>query len=254
MMMAGMVLVLLIGGAPGAVAPTSGTGAGISSASVGPFAFNAAVDPTTGHAFVVGAEMDTRNGGFTGQGRISVLATRTGALLQTITAGRGSGVMMVDARAGHAFVANQGDMQWYQNADGANSYRAISPTVSILDTRTGATVRTVTLGGQVPYAMVVDTLTSRLFVASGPMPPNTPGVGGNVRVLDTRTGALVRIVPLHTIPPFTAGALAVDATAGRVFVALTNFTSQNAVGRLWVLDAGTGVVVRTVAGAAAARL
>ena len=138
-------------------------------------------------------------------------------------------------------------MHWYQVANGTNAYRAISPTLSILDTHTGATVRTLTLGGQVPYAMVVDTVTSRLFVATGPMPPNTPGEGGNVRVLDTRTGALVRTVPLHTIPPFTPGALAMDETAGRVFVALTDFTSQSALGTLWVLDATTGAVVRAVA-------
>jgi DNA-binding beta-propeller fold protein YncE len=156
--------------------------------------------------------------------------------------------VVVDARAGHAFVANAGDIQWSQNGDGTNSsysYRAISPTVSVLDTRTGATVRTLTLGGQVPYAMVVDSVTSRLFVATGPMPPTAPGDGGTMRVLDTRTGAVVRSIPLQRIPPLAASAMAVDETAGRVFVALGDVTNSTGASTLWVFDAGTGAVLRT---------
>ena len=89
-MAAGLTVVMLvIGGAPGAVAHTPGAAAPPNS--IGPFAFDVAVDQTTSHAFVVSADMDNRNSGLTGQGRVSLLDTRTGALLRTVAAGRGSG-------------------------------------------------------------------------------------------------------------------------------------------------------------------
>src|SRR5207248_3076665 len=168
----------------GAGPPRAGAGSRLAApAPVGPFAFAVAVDKRAGRALVVSASADSWNGAPTGQGRVSVLDARTGALLRTVNVGPGSVTLAVDERAGHAFVANTGRIQWYHNADGTDSYRAVNPSLSLLDTRTGRVLRTITLGGQVPYALAVDARTSRVFVATGPPPPNTPGQSGNVRVL-----------------------------------------------------------------------
>jgi DNA-binding beta-propeller fold protein YncE len=229
--------------------PVGGAGrpaAAGAAAAIGPFAFAVAVDARAGHAFVISASMDNRNGGLTGPGRVSVLDARTGTLLRTVTVGLGSGALAVDERTGHAFVANQGRMQWYKNADGTNSYRAINPSVSLLDTRTGHLLRTLTLGGQVPYALAADARTSRVFVATGPMPPNMPGASGAVRVLDARTGALLRTVALHAIPPLASSQMAVDETTGHVFVALPDYGSPAAPSAVRMLDARTGAMLRSV--------
>ena len=231
--------------------PRAGAGSRLAApATVGPFAFAVAVDKRAGRAFVVSASIDTTNAsvnGLTGQGRVSVLDARTGALLRTVNVGPGSVTLAVDERAGHAFVANMGRIQWYHNADGTTADRAVNQSLSLLDTRTGHVLRTISLGGQVPFALAVDTRTSRVFVATGPLPPNTPGQSSNVRVLDTRTGALLRTVALHSIPPLASSQMAVDETTGRVFLVLSDiFRNPRARSTVRILDAGTGAVVRSV--------
>jgi len=157
-------------------------------ATVGPVAYAVAVDARAGRVLVVSADLDNRNGGPTGQGRVSILDARTGVRLGSVKVGQGASAITVDARTGHAFIGNAGRMQWYQSGDGSQAYRVVDPSISMLDTCTGTVLRTISLGRRAPYAMHVDALASRLFAAVGPIPANTPGANGALLILG-RTAA-----------------------------------------------------------------
>jgi DNA-binding beta-propeller fold protein YncE len=126
----------------------------------------------------------------------------------------------VDARTGHAFVASPFD-----------------GTIDMLDTHTGALLRTEMLGGM-PRAVAVDERLGRVFVAAGG--------ADNVSVLDSRMGRLVRTVRVGRGPV----ALAVDVRANRVVVVCRGISGDtpswfrhrpvvSAVGEVSVLDART---------------
>jgi YVTN family beta-propeller protein len=116
----------------------------------------------------------------------------------------------VAEQTNRVFVVNQGD----------NS-------LSVLDARAGAVLRTVPVGAA-PAAVAVDELTRRVFVAEA---------GANsVRVLDARTGAAVRTVPVGAAPT----AVAVDVPTARVFVANAGDNSVS------LLDAQSGTLLRTI--------
>ncbi len=114
----------------------------------------------------------------------------------------------VDDRTGRAFVAS--------NLNGTGA-------VTMLDTRTGAAIRTV-LSGRNAGAAAVFEPAGRVFIT------DDQGVG----VLDARTGDVLRT--LHVGFPYV---LAVDRRARRVFAA-------GDAGKLSILDAGSGTVLHTV--------
>ncbi len=144
-----------------------------------------------------------------GDGSVSVLDSRTGAVLQALTVGTDPVAAAADERTGRLFVANAGDA-----------------TVSVVDARSGAVVRTVVVGTS-PQWLAVDERTGRVFV------PNRSD--GTVSVLNARSGAVMRTVAVGLFP-FAA---AVDERTDRVFVRCNS-------GRVVVLDARNGDVVRTV--------
>lgn len=137
--------------------------------------------------------------------------------------------MAVDARTNRAFVTNRTD-----------------DTVSMLDARSGAVLRTLPVG-QGPLSLAVDTRTRRVFVVNE--------TAGSVSVLDARTGRRYRTVPVGAIRPQPEAAanpvdLAVDERWGHVFVLNEGAIDQRGratPGTVSVLDATSGRVVRTIA-------
>ncbi len=157
----------------------------------------------------------------------------------------------IDAHAGHLLVA---------------SVREVGKTTltveDIFDIATGHLVHHQVFSPRatVPTSIAVDTATGRAFVLVQVRPaPFAWALGsGYVFVLDTRTGALIRTVPLS----YTPVQVTVDRATGRVFVTDSGPTRfvQKAVGSGWmgmflpagmgflhVLDARTGASLSTVA-------
>src|ERR671933_799111 len=135
-----------------------------------------AVDVTRARAFVANFN----------RGYVSVIDTRTGALVRTIRVGAGPDALAVDEGSGYVFVANFG-----------------AGTVSMLDTRSGRVLRTIAVG-HYPSALAVDPRTGEAFVANA---------GSNsVSIIDTHTRRLVGTVPVGQYPN------AIAAAGGRVLV------------------------------------
>ena len=180
--------------------------------------------------------LDGRTGrvvvGSTADWTLTVLDARTGVRLRTRTLGVGDlpGQLAVDARSGHTFVASSdGRVSTFATPAGrllrsgapdlsrpitglavdGRARRVLGlvearPDIVVLNARTGAWVRTVTVGGS-PDGIAVDPRAGRAFVTD---------VGGVVHVLGTGRGRLLRMLDL----PLTVRAIAVDGRAGRVFV------------------------------------
>ncbi len=155
-----------------------------------------AVDTHTRRVFVLNGGSGTSNG------TVSILDSATGRVLGSTPVGRLALPVtpVVDMRTGRVFVANDGG--------GTGS-------VSVLDARSGALLRTVTVGPH-PFAMAVDGRSGRVFVTSlGAMDAAGYLTGpGSVSVLDARGGALLRTLPVGVEP----AVIAVDEHAGRAFV------------------------------------
>lgn len=182
-----------------------------------------AVDTTTHHVFVAVR-------GDVGQPSVvQMLDSASGARLATVRVGDRASAVAIDARQGYVFVANEGD-----------------GTVSMLDARRGALLRTMHVGGE-PVALAVDAHAARVAVVSvAPLWGTTHMSGGGmVSLLDTRSGRLLRRVPVGD----GSSTLAIDARTGRLFV--VNWSG----GTVSVLDVRSGAAVRTVVvGAAPAAL
>src|SRR5205823_1761384 len=138
-----------------------------------------AVAERTGHIFVGNSNADT----------MSMLDTRTGALLRTTRMEQSPWAVAVDDRTGRVFVLGGGIDDAYVRPLG------MSGTVSMLDARTGAVLRTVAVGVG-PSAIAVDERRGRVFVA------NTSS--NSVSVLDARGGALLRTVVVGAGPSAAA--------------------------------------------------
>jgi YVTN family beta-propeller protein len=159
-----------------------------------------AVDRHTRHVFVVNQASNT----------LSVLDSKTGALLRVVPVGHGPTAVLLSRSTGQGWVLNTA----------GNS-------ISVLST-TGAVRRTVPVGTH-PAAAIDDVRTHRVFVANA--------ASGTVSVLDARTEVVLRTVPVGRSP----SAVAVNETSNRVFVA------NSGSGTISVLNATTGAVLRSVA-------
>lgn len=214
-----------------------------------------AVDESTDRAFA--SSYDS----YDGRGAISMLNAATGAVLRTVSVGRGPCAMVVAARAARVFVANcQGT------------------TVSVLDAATGTQLRTVQVG-PMPNVLALEQAAQRVCVLSYGDASN--GYAGHLSLLDARSGRVLRTVPVGQFahPPLVdprrgqvivvnrRGVLLLDAVSGRVrrriglggiaqeavlatragrlFVAVATSTTPQARVRLIVLDAQSGRLVRT---------
>jgi len=162
--------------------------------------------------------------------------------LCTVRVGQNPALVAIDARDQRIFVANEGPLTF----DYALPTQPGS--VSVIDGRTGAVLRTVRVG-QGPVSLAFDAPTGRVFVLCTGRINTVSGFmsrGGSVSVLDAATGALLRTLPvgptLLTISgpgttPTGRQALAVDSASGRVYVA----TSAKV-----LVDGTTGAVRRTI--------
>jgi len=167
------------------------------------------VDERTHRAFV-----ESLPGGYgTGTlGAINVIDTLQGRLIRRVAVGPSLDGTALDDGANRVYVLN-----------------ALNGTVSILDARTGLSIRTVrlTVSGfpTGPGAIVVDERAHLAFVDHG-----------WTSVFDTRTGVVLATHTFSTVP----GPLVIDQRTDRVFAA----TYRD--GRVRVLDGRSGRVLRTV--------
>jgi len=180
--------------------------------------FVAREDPTSGDSSGVVSVLDARNGAVlrrTTLPRLPTVSTSAGTLLARTTMG-------IDERTGHAFIA----------IPGAN-------TVAVLDTHSGALLRTIGVG-MAPGDLAVDAPRGRVVVANSG--------AATVSILDAASGRVLRTVVVSGVPT----ALAVDEQTGRAFVTLRGATDRRGAlvmgtGHVAVLDVRTGRVLRTVA-------
>ncbi len=136
------------------------SGALLRTAQVGVLPYAIAADARSGRVFVANSGSDS----------VSVLDARSGRVLRTVAVGRDPAAITVDARAGRVVVANlNGSFPLVPQQD------LLGPgSVSVLDARDGAVVRTVAVGVD-PATVRVDERTGRVFVLNK---------GGDVPVLD----------------------------------------------------------------------
>ncbi len=269
---------------------TSGKALRVLAMETGPLA----VDESTGHAFVAGSDsvsmldaagnlssappvpaqypgaiaVDGRRGRVfvlnAGDGTVSTIDTRSGALIGTVATGLTPDVthhdaerMAVDEQAGTVFAissntplvavldAHSGRLMRATRVGQGPGLLAIDAqhgrvvvvnafdnSVSLLDARNGALVRTV-FGGLGPRGLAVDGRTGRAFVAAG---------DGMVRVLDTGAGALIGSINAGVTDAMDdlSRDIAVDERSGRVFAVSPR---RNTVS---VLDARSGAILRIV--------
>jgi len=182
---------------------------------------------------------------------VAVLDAASGRLRRMLHASDRPWTVGIDAHAGHLLVA---------------SLREVGKTtltvVAVFDVATGRLVHRQVFNPRAtaPTGIAVDTATGRAFVLVQVRPaPFAQALGsGYVFVLDTRTGALIRTIPLGYTPVQEA----VDGVTGRVFVTdsgPTRFVQKAAAGGrmgmflptgmgfLHMLDARTGASLSTVA-------
>jgi DNA-binding beta-propeller fold protein YncE len=100
--------------------------------------------------------------------------------------------------------------------------------MTVLDTDTGAILHRLAIGGNESPPPVVDERAGRVVVAASVKVRSGPGVAGIVRVLDARSGALVRAVTVGLFPQ----GVAVDEQTGRAFVTSKGFAGAGLVGVL----------------------
>jgi len=169
------------------------TNAVVGTVSIGAHTAAVAIDARTGRAVVGYADSEEENAGLAGPG-LSVVDTGRLAVVRSLGQSQvphGVAAIAVDERTARAFVVNH-------NTDA----------VAVLDTRTGALLRTVAVGAH-PIAVAVDTRAGHVFVVNLD--------GHSVSVLDAASGRLQRTFAVSATPV----AVAVDDATGQAFVAVS---------------------------------
>jgi serine/threonine protein kinase, bacterial len=176
---------------------------------------------------------------------VSLLNTRTGALLRTIPLG----LMPCDAGADLPCTAAAVDERTRRVfVVGDSGPGTFTGGVRMLDARSGAVLRRLTVRGR-PYAVAVDARRGHVFVVN----LGDPTINGTVLMLDARTGGVLHTLPVGGTPL----ALAVDERTGRAIVLGTNggarallnrsgLSREFATDTLSVLDTRTGAILRTI--------
>jgi YVTN family beta-propeller protein len=183
---------------------------------VGSTPIDVSVDSLTDRAFV------PNNGANT----VSVLDARTGALLRMITVAPHPATAVVDEQTGRVFVMHgRGSTLGAYSSFVATFHQVGQVGVTMLDARTGAVLRTLSVGGSVgddpvgwapPTNSAVDVRRGRVFVINRFDPGGTGD--GSVSVLDARSGSLLHTIGVGRHPI----SLAVDEATARLFVVNTN--------------------------------
>jgi len=157
---------------------------------------------------------------------LTLLDTRSGDIVRTIRLTNSARLSVaIASQAGRIVVLDSG-----------SRYNTWGTTVRLLDERSGALVRTTTVGLD-PLAVAVEERAGHVFVAStGPSDRygNARGAG-TVSMLDARSGALLHMAKVGLRPQEMAD----DERTGRLFVA--NYTGNS----VSVLDTRTGAVIAT---------
>jgi len=165
-----------------------------------------AVDPLTGRIVM-------QSGDITRSGTVSVLEAATGRLVRATAIGPyPAHQVLVDARASRAFVMTA-------NTSGT------AGTIVIVDTRSGKVIQS--LATSAFLAVAVDPAIGHVFVAP-------PAPKGGVRMLDARSGKLLRVVAV------TGDQIVIDGRTGHTFIV------DNQANRVSMVDTRTGGVLRRV--------
>lgn len=182
----------------------------------------AAVDQPAHTAFIASA----------GDGRITMLDMRTGALLRTVRVGRYPTAIVVARPQGRVFVAaSDGDTtDFILRSATIPGMPMRQGTISVLDARSGALLRTSPLRLQ-PFQLAVDERAGRVLVMNYS--------GKSVILLDARDGTVLAERRLGVRPI----RVQVDARAGRAIVAGGCCAIAPAKG-LAIVDTHTGRVLR----------
>jgi len=172
-----------------------------------------AVDAAAGRAIVVGGDHD-------GIGGFAILDTRSGRVLTTATLGGNPGDwprwVALDARTGRAFISRDGQGQ--------------APETQVLDIMSGRVLRTVAVGGPI----AVDERSGRVFI---PAPRR-------IAMLDARSGALLRTIPLHDGK--RPDALTVASATVRVFVVTSSLPQSSGYETVHTLGARDGRLIQAI--------
>jgi len=200
------------------------TGALLRSSALDPNPVALAVARSAGRVFVVSAGAGAR-------GVVRVFDARTGAALHALSVAADPAGATVNDAGGRVFVTS-----------GAGG---LAYAVSTIDARSGRVLRAIVVGPRPPGdstaaiapagLVAVDKRRGHVFVVAG-----LPGGTGGVAMLDARTGAHERSVPLGVNPH----GIAVDERRGRVFVEGGVQWQQASVA---TLDARSGALIRSVA-------
>lgn len=199
------------------------TGRFLHTSSVGATPIAVAVDERSNRVFVAmwGAQ------GVEGPGGVSVLDARTGQLIRTVAVGANPRAMAIDERANRVFILNGGDLPTHTEGS-----------VTMLDATSGQVLRTLARGSY-PERSVIDARQGRVFIGNA-------GGGelaqGTVSVRDTASGRLLQTLPGGSYP----WALALDARTDHLFITASSLLNAGSRARLWMRDAGTGALLRTV--------
>ena len=172
-----------------------------------------AIDARGGRVFV------PSTGGSGGAGSVQALDATTGAVVRSFVVGARPSAVAFDARSGRLAVAEAGD-------------------VRVLDATSGATIATVPISN--PTALAGDGRSGRVFVASNGHAAYSGDSPSSLVMLDAASGAVV------TTTAGIGGQIAVDESAGRVFVGHVDSEGTRLTLRVSVLDATTGRVLRTI--------
>ncbi len=164
----------------------------------------------------------------------------SGPVLQTVHLKQQPFVMVADAPTGRIVVLST-------NNPYATDYNLLVTSIQVLDATTGTLVRTVPVSGYVPFVTPTGTTTfavdprgGQVFLASAQHVDSSGSLVGHgaLRVIDGRTGHIVRTVAL----PYVPCALVLDASAGRIFVGLGGLSGVPAT--VAMLDERTGTLLR----------
>ena len=179
-----------------------------------------AVDEQAGRAYAVTADLATNTG------NVYVVDTLTGKLLRTVALDSAAAAVVADPQTGHVFVTTLGPLTTLNRTAGVPlALQPFSVPVSIgagsvvmLDARSGVVLRTVRVGIGTGGEAIDSVHRHVLVTIVGAMDRAGAPVGaGRVGVVDARSGALLRSVPVGIAP----GDIAVDETAGRALVVNT---------------------------------
>lgn len=189
-----------------------------------------AVDARTTRVFVLTTAIIPDDGDLTGHspsgsGAMTIMDAATGSVLGRVAVGAAPDALAVDERSGRVFVANLGPL----DLDSGIPTRAGS--VSALDARSGAVLRTVTVG-VFPTRLAIDERSGRVFalnlgLRTGLRYTSTPR-HSSVSVLDGTTGRSLATVGIGD----ASGSIRVAAEHGHVLIAVA--------GGLIMLDATSG--------------